>query len=110
MNINKEIEYIHKVLGTRHSFFTETAEKGVKLRLEDDICCKYSFIGMTMVTALNEALAYIKQEVKAGSLKDTSVDETDIVYIEDVEENQEETIQSDFSNKLKKDKKHGKNK
>lgn len=101
MNITKKIEYIHEVLETKHYFFTETADKGVLLRLEDDNSCKYSFKGMTMVSAMSEALAYIRQEIKAGSLADV-----DITEKEAIEKNKHEhKDQPSILNKLKRNKK-----
>ena len=101
MEITKKIEYIHEVLGTKHYFFTETADKGVLLRLEDDNSCKYSFKGMTMVSAISEALAYIKQEIKAGSLADVDITEEEVK----LKNKSEKTDQSSILNKLKRHKK-----
>lgn len=105
MDITKKMEYIHEVLETKHYFFTETADKGVLLRLEDDHACKYSFKGMTMVSAMTEALAYIKQEIKAGSLKDVDMTEEEATE----KHKQEKTEQSSILNKLKRNKKNEKN-
>lgn len=104
MNINNEIEYIHKILKTEHHFFTETADRGVLLRLENNSALKYSFKGMTMVSAITETLSYIKQEISAGSLKDVTNDEAEIDGVE-----KEESNQSGFLDKFKK-KKDGENK
>lgn len=75
MDMYKELEYVHKVLGTKYHFFAVTDDRGVLLRLETNDCCKYSFKGMTMRTAVKEALDYVKQEIKAGSLKDIKTEE-----------------------------------
>lgn len=77
MNINKELDYIHAVLGTKHYFFAETSDHGVMLRLEDDVKCKYSFKGMTMITAITAAKDYIKQEINAGSLQEVDMTDED---------------------------------
>ena len=101
MNINKELEYIHAVLDTKHYFFTGTADNGVMLRLEDDIKCKYSFKGMTMVTAIVAAKQYIEQEIKAGSLEDVDMGNS---QKEDKEDKDDNTNQQSILNKFKRKK------
>ena len=98
MNVDKELEYIHAVLGTKHYFFAESSDHGVMLRLEDDIKCKYSFKGMTMITALTAAKDYIKQEIAAGSLKDVELSDNR------PEDNDEKTDQQSILNKFKRKK------
>lgn len=98
MNVDKELEYIHAVLGTKHYFFAESSDHGVMLRLEDDVKCKYSFKGMTMITALTAAKDYIKQEIAAGSLKDVELSDNR------PEDNEEKTDQPSILNKFKRKK------
>ncbi len=101
MNIDKELAYMHAVLGTKHYFFTETSDHGVMLRLEDDIKCKYTFRGMTMITALTDAKNYIKQEIKAGSLEDVDLSDDPADKEED---KHEKTDKTSMLNKFKRKK------
>ncbi len=75
MTYIERMRYIKNVLKTPYHFFTETSDKGVLLRLENNKECKYSFKGDTIVQATQEAEAYIKQEIEAGSLKDIKKDD-----------------------------------
>ena len=64
---------------------------------------------MTMGTAVAEALSYVKQEISAGSLKDIDKNEKTSDNNELLEKNTHEEDTSIF-NKLRKNKKHDKNK
>ena len=75
MTFVERMRYIKHVLKTPYHFFTETSDRGVLLRLEDNKECKYSFKGFTIIEAIKEAETYIKQEIEAGSLKDIEKDD-----------------------------------